>query len=221
VELSSAEPTMEEDRDTVRADAAEQDTTTAPHEARDAPSDDGDSAELARLFGAEDETGSAGPGDEGPTAVMPFRAAGEPLDPEAELLRQALDDIFDPTGGVDDPVGEVEPSLRDAFSEDVDSFARGRAMDGRAAATSESLQQAIADAETIESRLADLPSSDAEEDKLSATLREAVTVLERELEEELSASQILERPVLEHELQADLDRGETDRPKSRKNRNTG
>ncbi len=137
------------------------------------------------------------------------------------MLQQALDDIFDPTGGVDDPVGEVEPSLREAFSEDADPLARERAMDGRAAATSESLQQALADAEMIESRLADLPSSDAEEDKLSATLREAVTVLERELEEELSASQILERPALEHELQADLDREETDLPKSRKNRNTG
>lgn len=251
VEMSPAEPTMEQHIDTLRPHAAEPDRAVARPEVQEAAADDDDSAELARLFGAEDDTGDgvATPADEGPTAEMPrgraepleptaempiqpredleptaempLRDADETFDPTADLTLDAFADIFDPSGGVDDPVGEVEPLLRDAFAEDADLLADEPATEAREVALDDPLEQALMDDATVESEFADLPGSDAEEDKLSATLTEALTLLEREFEEEFTASQILERSSLEKQLEEDLDSEETDRAKSRKNRNIG
>ncbi len=251
VEMLPAEPTMEEHVDTLRDQAAEQDSTAVGPEVDEPASADDDSAELARLFGAEDDTGEGAtsptdggptaetprrraepleptaempirpPADLDPTAEMRLREAAQTLDPATELTGDAFDGIFDPSGGVDDHVGEVEPSLRDAFSEDADPLADYPITEAQEVASNDPLEQALMDDATIESEFADLPSSDAEEDRLSATLQEALTTLEREFEEEFTASQILERSALEKQLQEDLDSEDTDPPKSHESRKIG
>jgi hypothetical protein len=58
---------------------------------------------------------------------------------------------------------------------------------------------------TTAAELGDLPKGDDEDEGLSATLQEALNLLERDYEEEFAASQILERSSLEKSLQERLD----------------
>lgn len=165
----------------------------------------------------------------GPTAVMPQQADTEFFDPTAELPVDALDEIFDPTGGSDDPsAAHVESTLMAAFNEDienidpdqmfetsnqtVEAFANVETGDLPEAPAAESAGQldppadSMIDNPTIEADFGGLPMTDDEDDNLSATLQEALNLLERDYEEEFTASQILERSSLEKSLKEDLER---------------
>ncbi|MFW2405343.1 MAG: FimV family protein [Gammaproteobacteria bacterium] len=264
VETQEAEPTIQEALDKLQTEVIDSDTAEqAPASTGDKFIDDDDSAELAKLFGADEATSVADaaytPSIEDPTAEMPLRSP-EPLDPTvempqgqdpaldptaampqpmdteffdptAELPVDALDEIFDPTGGIDAPPGAaVEATLMEAFNEDIDNIdpdemfaTSNRTVEAfaveattklpTAAETSEQhdpLADSMIDDPTIATDFGGLPMSDEEDDNLSATLQEALNLLERDFEEEFTASQILERSSLEKSLQEDLKRQDAD-----------
>jgi hypothetical protein len=262
VETQEAEPTIQEEVRNLRTEVIESDTAEQPPASvGDDLSDDDDSAELAKLFGADEATsvadGAYTPSVEDPTAEMPqgipepfdptvempqghdtaldpTAAMPQPMDaeffdPTAELPVDALDEIFDPTGGVDDPSSAgVESALMEAFNEDienidpdemfetsdrtVEAFAGGELPSGAPEKTAERhdpLADSMIDDPTIAADFVGLPMDD-EDDNLSATLQEALNLLERDFEEEFTASQILERSSLEKSLKEDLERQDAD-----------
>lgn len=157
-----------------------------------------------------------------PTAEMPQGVVDEFFDPTAELPANALEDVFDPTGGVDAAPGdEVAPTLAEAFEDglnDLDPdemFATANhtveALSGESGADpldvtiNDPRGDALADDATVATELQDLPNSADEDGNLSETLHEALMLLERDFEEEFTASQILERSSLEKSLQEDLE----------------
>ncbi|MGI9341442.1 MAG: type IV pilus assembly protein FimV [Gammaproteobacteria bacterium] len=179
-------------------------------------------------------------GDYGPTAEMPkpgddgifdptanVQAVDDGVfDPTAELPPGALEDVFDPTGGIDNPPsGEIDPALMDAFDERLDEidpeemFATlnqpvgdihgRRATDPLEVTINDPLEGTLMDDATVASELSDLPSDD-EDGNLSETLHEALALLERDFEEEFTASQVLERSALEESLKEDLERQDSE-----------
>jgi len=168
------------------------------------------------------------PGDDGifdPTANVQAVDDGV-FDPTAELPPGALEDVFDPTGGIDNPPsGEIDPALMEAFDERLDEidpeemFATlnqpvgdihgRRATDPLEITINDPLEDTLMDDGTVASELADLPSDD-EDGNLSETLHEALALLERDFEEEFTASQVLERSALEKSLKEDLERQDAD-----------
>jgi hypothetical protein len=168
------------------------------------------------------------PGEDGildPTANVQAVDDGV-FDPTAELPPGALEDVFDPTGGIDNPPsGEIDPALIEAFDERLDEldpeemFATQnqpvgdihgrRATDPLEITMNDPLEDTLMDDGTVAAELADLPSDD-EDGNLSETLHEALALLERDFEEEFTASQVLERSALEKSLKEDLERQDAD-----------
>ena len=168
------------------------------------------------------------PGDDGifdPTANVQAVDDGV-FDPTAELPPGALEDVFDPTGGIDNPPsGEIDPALMEAFDERLDEidpeemFATlnqpvgdihgRRATDPLEITLNDPLEDTLMDDATVASELADLPKDD-EDGNLSETLHEALALLERDFEEEFTASQVLERSALEKSLKEDLEQQDAD-----------
>ncbi len=109
----------------------------------------------------------------GPTAEMPARTAEQGFDPTAELPSEFEGEIFDPTA-------EMPSGLPDMLFDD------------------ELPVDEISNEPTLESELDALPSSD--EDSLSETLQEALSMLESDFEDEFTASQILERSEISRAL---------------------
>lgn len=239
VETALAEPTVEEDHEGLRVNAQESDTTGQPPtvDAGSTINEDEDSAELASLF--EEPTAQmpqATADSLEPTAQIPRQADGEffdpttnvaqidddeTFDPTAELPQGALDDIFDPTGGLDiGKSGEIEPTLVQAFNEDLENLDPDEmfATAGHLAAElvdesgvntldakfTDTLDDPMLNDPTVATELDDLPHGQDEDDGLSETLQEALDLLERDYEDEFTASQILERSALEKSLKEDL-----------------
>lgn len=152
----------------------------------------------------------------GPTAEMPVQVDEQSLDPTAEFEGE----IFDPTAqmpsgqpdllldetaeaGVN-PDDALDPSLMNALDENLEQIDADEMF-----ATANNLvddfldgppPSEIPDEPTLESGLDALPSGD--EDGLSATLQEALSLLERDYEDEFTASQILERSEINRSLEA-------------------
>jgi len=163
-----------------------------------------------------------------PTAQMPQHADEEIFDPTAELPADAMDDIFDPTGGLDDGnVGEIESTLMQAFDEGLENedpnemFATANhAVDEITGDTgvreldvtiNDPLADPLLDEATVAADLSELPLGRDGGDDLSETLQEALNLLERDYEDEFTASQIIERSTLEKSLQEERDKAELDR----------
>ena len=210
VEHGFAEPTLEiEGGDTELQEKPAQAESVEPVQATSEfspESIDDDSAELAALF----ETSVAGVGG-GPTAEMPIQAEDAIVDPSAELPGDAMLEVFDPTGGVDDWEGsDVDETLLDAFDENLtnvdadEMFATGKLTDNDLISDAglEALAETIndpVDGPDMAMELDDLPTGD----DLSDTLQEALELLERDYEDEFTASQIIERATLEEALKKD------------------
>ena len=105
-----------------------------------------------------------------------------------------------------DPTADVGPTLMQAFTEDLEKiepeFPDSAAQIDGAAMTVESEQITSNAAE--ETSLDALPKSSEEDDMLSETLYDALTLLDNDYEDEFTASQILERTAIKKSL-ADLD----------------
>ena len=138
-----------------------------------------------------------------PTAQMPVQADDTIFDPSAEIPGDAMPDVFDPTGGVDE-------SLMDTFDENLSNidpdemFATGKLTgnDVIGDADLDVLAETInspANDQTMAMELDDLPTGD----DMSETLQEALELLERDYEDEFTASQIIERATLEEALKQD------------------
>ena len=200
VEQGVAEATLENEASDLQG---EPDRTEAPEAAQESPdfsseAIDEDSAELAALF----ET-VATMDDSDRTAEMPVPADDAIFDPSAEIPGDAMPDVFDPTGGVDE-------SLMDAFDENLSNidpdemFATGKLTgnDVTGDADLDVLAETInspANDQTMAMELDDLPTGD----DMSETHQEALELLERDYEDEFTASQIIERATLEEALKQD------------------
>lgn len=155
-----------------------------------------------------------------PTAELPQQEDETFFDPTAEVPQSALEDIFDPTGGIDAAAaGEIESTLQQAFDEDlenldpdemfatanhtVEELAGEENVDPADATINDPLEDPMARDAVAPSDLSELPDSD---DNLSESLHEALALLERDYEDEFTASQILERSALEKSLQEELER---------------
>jgi len=167
-----------------------------------------------------------------PTAAMPQRVDDEIFEPTAELPRDALDDVFDPTGGIDGEIGnELDPTLQQAFDErleqldpdemfatanqGIDELAGQPGVDPDDVTINDPVAQPMLDDATGAADLAGLPDDD---DNLSESLHEALALLERDYEDEFTASQILERSQLEKSLREDSEQQATGRARDKKTR---
>ncbi len=136
----------------------------------------------------------------GPTAEMPVQAGEPDFDPTAQLPAEFAEQTFDPTAGMLDgqpdllldELTETPIDLEDAdemfstASNMVDDF-----LDSSPTAE-------ITDEATLQSELANMQF--ANQDGMSETLNEALSLLESNFEEEFTASQILERSQINRAL---------------------
>lgn len=138
-----------------------------------------------------------------PTAAMPAQFSNEDFEATAEMPSGNPDLLFDDSAGSGetpiDPGEAVDPSLLDALDETVFSESNELAND----LPDESPTARMPDEPTLESELDALPSGDG--DDLSETLHEALSMLERDFEDEFTASQIIERS----EISRALDKGDS------------
>lgn len=155
----------------------------------------------------------------GPTAEMPIQPGpDEGFDPTAELAAEFSDEMFDPTAEMPasqpdfmiDEADEasaqhqddIETSLRDALDNTIEDIDPDE-MFATASNPVDNFDDASPTAEVPESAIGDLnalPSYD-DEDGLSETLHEALSLLERDFEEEFTASQVLERSEINRSLE--------------------
>ena len=158
--------------------------------------DDGSASDMFDPTGgiADDITGNEADIFSEPTAEMP-RPADDPLfDPTQDLPTDFDGDMFDPT--VEMPAGMANELSGDTVDVPVD-------VDELFAAGNDLLQDYVDDlptaemqddptieSELIESELDELPDDD--ESVMARTLHEAMTLLERDFEDEFTASQIIE-----------------------------
>jgi len=138
----------------------------------------------------------------GPTVEMPRGDDVQSFDPTAEQPAVFDSETFDPTAEFPSGDETVDPSLMNALDESLgqidadEMFATANHLvddflDG-------SPTSSIPGEPTLGSELDALPSGD--EDGLSETLQEALSLLERDFEDEFTASQILERSEISRSL---------------------
>ncbi len=155
----------------------------------------------------------------GPTAEMPIQPRpDEGFDPTAELAAEFNDEMFDPTtempsGQPDFVIDEdaeasarhqddIETSLRDALDNTIEDIDPDK-MFATSSNLSDDFDDASPTAEAPEATIGDLNALQSydDEDGLSETLHEALSLLERDFEEEFTASQILERSEINRSLE--------------------
>jgi hypothetical protein len=171
------------------------------------PAGKSDDEMLAEIF-AETPAGEFGDGGTGmlePTAQLSKSPEEEVFDPSSELPQQlATGDVIDPTAEMPlDPTADVGGTLMQAFTEgleeiDPEIFDGSAQIDG-ADDTRASVK--ITSDEDEETRFDDLPIAAEEDDEMSKTLYDALTLLERDYEDEFTASQILERSAIKKSLE--------------------
>ncbi|MFQ5634965.1 MAG: FimV family protein [Gammaproteobacteria bacterium] len=162
------------------------------------------------------------------TAQMEQAGDDSLFDPATGLPPDALDQIFDPTGGLDDSgMPEIESTLMQAFDEDLDNLDPEDAFPtvnhefGDIAGESQVEPLDVTVNDPLEDTFVDDPTAAGEpaaelsiigdgDDDLSETLHEALALLERDYEDEFTASQILERSALEKSLREDLEQQEAE-----------
>lgn len=164
---------------------------------------------LAEIFedASEDALGVMGTGMLEPTAQLPNSPEDEIFDPSGDFPGNLTEDIIDPTTDMPlNPTADVGPTLMQAFTEDLDKiepdFLDSTAQIDGASVTVES--EHITNNAAEETSLDALPNSSEEDDMLSETLYDALTLLDNDYEDEFTASQILERTAIKKSL-ADLD----------------
>jgi hypothetical protein len=178
---------------------------TSPDPVALSPGEKSDDEMLAEIFEEipTDASADAGTGIFGPTARLPRTPEEEIFDPSGELPQSPDSDIIDPTTDLPiDPTAEVDLNLMQAFTEELEQvdpelFGGSAQIDG-AAETTEAEQITSHAAE--ETSLDALPKSSEEDDILSETLYDALTLLEHDYEDEFTASQILERSAIKKAL---------------------
>jgi hypothetical protein len=178
---------------------------TSPDPVALSPGEKSDDEMLAEIFEEipADASVNAGTGIFEPTAQLPKTPEEEIFDPSGGLPQHLGSDIVDPTTDLlIDPTAEIDPTLMQAFTEELEQvdpelFGGSAQIDG-AAATTEAEQITSHAAE--ETSLDALPKSSEEDDILSETLYDALTLLEHDYEDEFTASQILERSAIKKAL---------------------
>ena len=147
-----------------------------------------------------------------PTTEMP----AADLDPTAELPADFVDpaQVIDPTAEPTATEHEEQMSMTQSFSENLERLDQTNADSNQqdklapTDSTTSTLQIPSNDAEglsTAEINLQELIKGAAEDESLSQTLHEALSLLERDYEDEFTASQILERREIEKALQDEED----------------
>ncbi len=180
VETSDAEATAQENTPIIDPGTLEE-TPASP-----------DNDMLAQLF--DDEASTLGEYDYDifdPTGGVDTAVTGTFAGPTADMRRPTDDEIFDPTeelpveldGDVCEPTAEMRSVEHDSLPNDTVEMPPE---------TGEP---------TLESELSALPSAD--EDALSQTLQEALSLLERDFNDEFTASQIIERSEISRSLDAE------------------
>jgi len=178
------------------------------------PTEKSDDEMLAEIFEdiPENAAGHAATGMLEPTAQLPQSTDDEIFDPSGEFPGDLAGDVIDPTAemALDPTTADIGPTLMQAFTEDLDKiepeFMESSVQIDGAVETAESEQITTHAAE--ETSLDALPKSSEEDDILSETLYDALTLLEHDYEDEFTASQILERSAIKKSL-ATMD-GEND-----------
>lgn len=149
------------------------------------------------------ENGESATGPLEPTSKLPKTPENEIFDPSAELPQQLFDEIIDPTASMPiDPLSGEGDSLMQAFTEDLDEIdplpLEASAQIDQNAETAES--ERITSPADEEISLDALPKGTEEDDEMSKTLYDAMTLLEHDYEDEFTASQILERSAIKKSL---------------------
>ena len=169
------------------------------------PSDKSEEDLLAEIFEEIpfDGTGEFATGPLEPTSKLPKTPENEIFDPSGELPQQLVDVIIDPTASMPiDPLTGEDSSLTQAFTEELEEmdpapFEESVQID-QTAETAES--ERITNPAAEEISLDALPKGTEEDDEMSKTLYDALTLLERDYEDEFTASQILERSAIKKSL---------------------
>ena len=175
------------------------------------PADKSDEDLLAEIFAEAPGDGtSAADGELEPTSRLPQTSdlpKDELFDPTSELpqkfVEDVVEDVLDPSTDMPfDPIADDDSSLMQAFTEkleevDPKSFDASAQIDDPGE-TVES--ERIATSADEEGSLGSLPNASDEDDELSETLYDALTLLERDYEDEFTASQILERTAIKESL---------------------
>ncbi len=208
--------------DTVQGEAPDFDPGTL--ENFDTTQQDSDDEMLAQLFGEDgesdseifDPTGNIAVDDADdtaeifsePTAEMPQQADDQLFDPTHELPSEFDGDMFDPTAEI--PTGmaaELSSDTADAPVDIDELFAAGNDLLDEYIDDSALVE--MEDDPTVKSEMSDLPVDD--EEAMAQTLQEALTLLERDFEDEFTASQILESSEIKRSLNKEQAREAEDR----------
>lgn len=138
----------------------------------------------------------------GPTAEMPAAATDENgFDPMAGHTAEFNDEVFDPTSKV--PASDPDVLLDELTKESVDLSEADDMFETASNLVDDFLDGSptgdYAEEPTMENNLKELPSSD-DEDGMSETLQQALSLLESDFEDEFTESQILERSEISRSL---------------------
>jgi hypothetical protein len=149
---------------------------------------------------------------------MPSEFNGEIFDPTAEIPSSQPDLLLDETAEMPvDPDDALDPSLMNALDNTLEHIDADEMFATASNLVDDFLDESptskISGEPTLENALEALPSDD--EDGLSETLQEALSLLEHDYEDEFTASQILERSELHRGLDAAAseDKENTEPPK--------
>ena len=207
VESFEHEPTQEVDESPFKTTdtSLQEKLDTSPDPVALPPGEKSDDEMLAEIFEEipGDESFDGGTGMFEPTAQLPKTPEEEIFDPSGGLPQHLGSDIIDPTTDIPiDPTADVDSTLMQAFTEELDQidpelFGGSAQIDGAAEMTE---SEQITNHAAEETSLDALPKSSEEDDILSETLYDALTLLEHDYEDEFTASQILERSAIKKSL---------------------